>query len=502
MKRRIYICMFKQETNSFCPGSMGMEYFQKSILRGADLVHPDGRGGETIRGMREVLNEYGYEAVGGIGMTAQGGGPVTYEVVDFFQHNALSGLRAAGEIAGILLYFHGATLSDRSDDVCGDLLESFRQQAGEAVPIAVACDMHANVTQKVMKNADYICGYVTYPHADFYETGRRSAKLLCRRLSGSPLKTVRATVPVIAPASGYTTADPELRALMEKGCEMVQSGEIADFTIFRAQPWLDVPEIAASVVVTAETVNAAKSAAEILAEGEFALREVLQGASMMSLEEGVRAALENPEDKPVILADSADSSGAGSKGDSAVPLEALLPYRDTLRAAVTVADPAAVKKAFELGVGGRSDFCLGGTLAPHLTDPVLVKDAVVKSLHDGRYIAAGPAERGMTFRIGNCAVLEAGKIQILVMQSGQTERDINFLRGFGIEPTCCRVVCVKACTSFKASYEGVAAKIYPVATPGSAGHILADLPYTRLPTPLYPFQEVCKDDIGAPICFR
>jgi len=289
---------------------------------------------------------------------------------------------------------------------------------------------------------------------------------------------------------------------MEKGHRLVQSGEIADFTIFRAQPWLDVPEITASVVVTAQNIHAAKSAAERLAEEEFALREVLQGASMMSLEEGIQAALENPEDKPVILADSADSSGAGSKGDSAVPLEALLPYRNTLRAAVTVADPAAVKKAFELGVGGRSTFYLGGTLAPRLTNPVPVKDAVVKSLHDGRYVAAGPAERGMTFHIGKCAVLEAGKIQILVMQSGQTERDINFLRGFGIEPTCCRVVCVKACTSFKASYEGVCAKIYSVATPGSAGHILADLPYTRLPTPLYPFQEVCKDDIGVPICFR
>ena len=41
-----------------------------------------------------------------------------------------------------------------------------------------------------------------------------------------------------------------------------------------------VGEIAASAVVTAETVHAAKSAAQSLAEGEFALRKVLQGASI------------------------------------------------------------------------------------------------------------------------------------------------------------------------------------------------------------------------------
>ena len=89
-----------------------------------------------------------------------------------------------------------------------------------------------------------------------------------------------------------------------------------------------------------------------------------------------------------------------------------------------------------------------------------------------------------------------------MIQSGQTARDINFLRGFGIEPTCCRLVCVKACTSFKASYEGIAAQIHSVATPGSAGHRLTDLPYERLPTPLYPFEQVTREDIGEATCFR
>jgi len=500
--KRIYICMFKEESNSFSPGIMGMEEFRKSIRTGEDLVHPDGRAGQTIRAFVEVLTEKGYTPVGGIGMTAQSGGPVSREVVDYFRENALQRLREAGDVDGLLLYFHGATISEDSDDVCGDLLETFRAVVGQEMPIAVACDMHANVTRRVMAQVDFICGYITYPHADFYETGRRAAQLLCRKLSGETLKTAWVTIPMLAPASGYTTNDPQLHALMQRGHEMVQQGEISDFTIFQAQPWLDVPQIATSVVVTACAERAAKDAAAMLAAGEFTLREVLQGTSMMTLREGIQAALDNPEDRPVILADSADSSGAGSRGDSAVPIAQLLPHRNVLRAAVTVADPAAVDKAFALGVGGRADFWLGGTLAPRLTQPVLVEDAVVESLHEGDYVAAGPAEKGMTFHIGPCAVLRAGKIRILVIRSGQTERDIQFFRGFGIEPADCRLVCVKACASFRASYEGVAAQIHTVATPGSAGHVLTELPYTRLPQPLYPFQQIDESHISQPVCLR
>ena len=55
MKRRVYICMFKQETNSFSPGIMGMEHFEKNIRRGEDLVHPDGRAGQTIHAMVDGL---------------------------------------------------------------------------------------------------------------------------------------------------------------------------------------------------------------------------------------------------------------------------------------------------------------------------------------------------------------------------------------------------------------------------------------------------------------
>ncbi|WP_443798194.1 M81 family metallopeptidase, partial [Burkholderia vietnamiensis] len=47
-----------------------------------------------------------------------------------------------------------------------------------AAPIAVALDLHANVTQKMVDHADVIVSFKTYPHVDMYETGEHAARLL------------------------------------------------------------------------------------------------------------------------------------------------------------------------------------------------------------------------------------------------------------------------------------------------------------------------------------
>ena len=138
------------------------------------------------------------------------------------------------------------------DDVCGEITAAVRALVGEDVPIAVSYDLHANVTVKTAGNADYICGYHEYPHIDQYETGARAAKLLLSHMEGKPLKTAYASVPMIAPAHAYTTREGGLLTLLNEAKEMVDRGEIADFSIFEAQPWLDVSVLssAAGTVLT------------------------------------------------------------------------------------------------------------------------------------------------------------------------------------------------------------------------------------------------------------
>ena len=496
MSKRVFVCGFQQESCVFNPvpstatlfGKLSCEEFQEE----ANMV------GGTV----DALLNAGVALTYGLAMGATSGGAMCENVWRNFLADSLQKITEKGPFDGIAICLHGASVAIETEDVCGEIVSAVRTLVGEQVPIAVAHDLHANVTAKTAKSADYICGYHEYPHTDSRETGMRAAKLLLAHMNGTPMKTAYATIPMIAPAHAYTTRTGGLLALVNEAKAMVVRGEIADFSLFEAQPWLDVTEFASAVVVTAKDAETATRVANDLAKKHFALRKELQGTPLMPISEVIEKALANQTGKPVVLVDSADSRGAGSTADSAAVIEALLPYRDTLVAAAGVSDAPAVEKAFEVGVGGVADFTLGSTISPALSNPVLVKDARVRSLHTGDFTCVGPIGRGNRVSCGRVAVLEVGKLLIQVSEHSRAERDIGFFRSFGIEPEFCQLVSVKACTSLRAGYAPISAEICNTDTPGAAGAVLQRLPYKKRPVPLYPFEEITEDDIVKAVCYR
>lgn len=499
-KKRVFLCGLHQESNAFNPIPSTKADF--GVLEGEQIkAHANDNsitGGLVSRLERDDDVEVVYSTV----MSAYSGAPLARSVTEDFTSSVVSALKKAEKLDGVAINFHGATVSEISDDVCGDILEAIRRGVGEDIPISVAFDFHANITEKIMKNADYVCGYLEYPHIDQAKTGERAAELLIAHMNGRKAKTARVTVPMIAPAHAYTTKEGELLLLVNKAKEMVRSGRILDYSLFEVQPWLDVKEMASAVVVIAEDEDVAKAAAKELATMNFEIRKALLGAPLMSVEDVIKKALANQTGKPVVLVDSADSRGAGSTADSAAVIEALLPYKDTLRCAVGVSDAPAVKKAFEVGVGGIADFTLGATVAPALSSPVKIENATVRSLHNGYFFLVNPIGKGSLRCCGRVAVLVVGKLFIQVSEHSSTEGDIGFFRGFGIDPEVCDLVSVKACTSFRAGYEHIAAEICNAATPGAAGTSLTDLPYRKRPVPLYPFEEISEKDISDAVIFR
>ena len=508
-KKRIYLCGLQQETDSFnlvpttIEDYLGVDYSDPAYTEETGRIIPETIGDGALRGMLDVMAVRGCEVICGVHANARSGGAVQPDVVEWFLRHTLTEISHAGKLDGVLVVLHGATQSQTSDDVCGDILTAIREAVGEEMVIAASCDLHANVTERMARAADYICGYQTYPHLDFYRVGSRAATLLADHLEGRKRKMAHVTVPVMVSAHAYSTERGGLKLLMDRGHEMVANGRLADFTIFQVQPWLDVEKIGSAVLAVADDEETAVAAAKELALGSFALRKELQGEPLWSIDEVVEKARATHEDgHPVVLADSADSPGAGANGDSAAVLEAVLPYRDTLRVAFALDDTPAVEKAWQLGVGAVADFTLGATRAPHLTHSVVVKDALVRSLSDGTFIHEGAARRGAEINIGRCAVLQAGKIQILLSTNSRFNGDLQFYRGFGIEPTMCDLVNVKRCTSFRANYEPFAALICNTATPGASSPDLKSLPYQRIPRPFYPFDEVSEDMIAEPVCYR
>ncbi len=496
MKKRVFVCSFQQETNVFNPIVSTDAYFG----HGRCETHIGAK--TMIGGMIAPLLDADLSVSYGLAWGAYSGGPVADSVWQSFLCDTLERLAGEGPFDGVAICMHGATVSETNGDVCGEIAAAVRAAVGEDVPIAVAYDLHANITRKTAESVDYICGFLEYPHTDQYETGARASRLLLSHLEGKPLRTAYATVPMIAPAHAYTTQEGGLRRLFDDARALVAKGEIADFSIFEAQPWLDVPELSSAIVVTAADEATASRVANDLTLRHFAIRQELQGTPLMTVDEVIRRALENKTDKPVVLVDSADSRGAGSTADSAAVIEALLPYRDELRAAVGISDAPAVIRAFELGVGAVADFMLGATVAPALSRPVFVKNARVRSLHQGDFYNVGPIARGARVSCGRVTVLEVGKLLLQVSEHSRSERDIGYFRSFGIDPEFCRLVSVKACTSLRAAYTPISAEICNTATPGAAGTVLQEMPYQKRPAPLYPFEEISEDHVVSAVCYR
>lgn len=500
-KNRIFMCGIHQESNSFNPILTPIGMFD--ITDGCDVKKSFINSKTSTGGVVATLEaEKDVEVIYSTVMRAPSGAPLEASVTENFLMTVLCDLKKAGKLDGVALSLHGATMSEVSDDVCGDVIEEIRKEVGEYIPISAAFDLHANITEKIMKNTDYICGYLEYPHIDQYETGVRSAKLLLRHLNGAPAKTARVTIPMIAPAHAYTTKDGKLLELVSKAKAMVESGRILDYTLFEVQPWLDAKEMAATIIVIAKDESTAKAAARELALENFKIRKDLIGKPLMSVGDVIKKALTNKTGKPIVLVDSADSRGAGSTADSAAVLEELIPYCDQLKCAVSVSDAPAVDKAFALGVGKRADFTLGATVAPELSKPVEIKDALVRSLHNGYFTCKGPISRGGISYCGKVAVLQIGKILIQVSADSRNEGERGFYSGFGIDPELCDIVSVKACTSFRAGYEPIAAEICNTATPGAAGTVLTQLPYKHRPVPMYPFEEISESDVSQAKCYR
>lgn len=498
---KILVCEFKQESNSFNPILTDWDAFERlGILRGEELFQGMTGLHLALKGIVDGIYEYGGQVVPGIVMCSGSGGPVCQEVVDRFLEEVGEVIRKNLPLDGVFLSLHGATLAEASDDVCGDILADIRSKVGPAAIISASCDMHANITKRMLENADFFAGFHTYPHVDFYETGYRAACLGMKKLRGAVLKQFCTYIPMIAPPGNYTTDQGKIHELMQYGDWLKENKGLEDYSVFQVQPWLDIPEIASAVLTISANEAMAEQSARELAKCQFELRDSLV-KEYASVGQVIKMALENKCGKPVILVDSADSPNAGATCDSAQILMELLPYADDLSAAFPINDPEAVEKAFRLGIGAEAVFSLGGKLAPKLNKAIEVKCKVI-SLHGGEFLLEGPANRGGKCDVGKSAVLMVGKIKVLVCNYATKIGDPQFYRGFGVEPTLCDLVVIKACTSFRAAYEPIAAMICNAQTFGAANSDLKALPYRRLPKPTYPFQEIEMSDVVEPRSYR
>jgi microcystin degradation protein MlrC len=189
---------------------------------------------------------------------------------------------------------------------------------------------------------------------------------------------------------------------------------------------------------------------------------------------------------PIVLAESSDSTGSGSPGDSTGVLKELLRARLVEPACIFLVDPEAAATLFEVGAGNTVTLPIGAAFDRKNSQPVTVTGRV-RMLSDGRWTPRAPGYNpGIEQSMGRAAVLEAGRVNILIAERSAMTVDPELFRSQGLDPSYMKIVVVKSPNGFRAAYAPIAKDMVVVDTPGVSTANLKTLPFRHVPRPLWP----------------
>jgi len=396
-----------------------------------------------------------------------------------------------GGIDAIYLDLHGAAVAEQAADSEGELLARLRAIVGPTLPIVASLDLHANVTQRMLREADALVAYRTYPHIDMAATGERAAELLARRLKAGrkePQQSRR--LPFLIPLNAQSTWMEPARTLYDAlGALDREHGCVLSFCM--GFPASDFDECAPMVWGHGEQAHpAVERLFTLAAEPSQWQQDVLPASEAVAQ----AIALAANASRPVVIADTQDNPGAGGDSNTTGMLHALRAQGAGLRFPGQVAlgllfDTRAARAASEAGVGAELELTLG-TAVPTFTgvasDPPLTGRFRVLAVADGTCTLTGPMMTGLTVRLGPSACLEIDGIRVAVVSGKKQLLDRQLLRMVGIHAEQQRIIVVKSSNHFRADFQPHASHVLVAKAAGPMAADPGDLPWRHLSPSIRP----------------
>lgn len=314
---RILVGGVKHEVHSFVNGVTTLDDLQAfgRVAVGAAIFGPAIGSGQELNGATDVATAEGVELIPTVYAGVGVGAPVADEAYAFLSARIVEVAEAqAGKIDGVYRTLHGAMATQSIEDAEGDILERVRAVVGPSVPIVASLDLHAHITERMVRNADGLVAFRTCPHTDMYKTGERAMRLLLDAIRGRTRPVVRQRkVRMMASAEKHDTDRGPMVGVMELARAIERRPGILSVSVLATQPWMDVAELGWSAVVVADGDAAlAQASADELAWMMWDRRAAYRVVKT-PLADAVKQAMAT-EGRPVILADGADSTSAGANG--------------------------------------------------------------------------------------------------------------------------------------------------------------------------------------------
>ncbi|NQV26041.1 MAG: M81 family metallopeptidase [Rhodopirellula sp.] len=482
---RILIAECKQEVSTFNPVPSRYDGFR--IVRGEAMLDYHRGVAEEIGGALSVFDAApSIELVPTVGVSSiTSGGVLAADDFARLSGEFLERFRDAGPVDAVYFCLHGAMQADGENDPEGFLLQEARRIFGEEIPIVISLDLHGICTDRMLTHSDAAIVYHTYPHVDFFETGVRAARVLLKILSGQAKPvTARVNVPALVRGDELITETGSIRECiaLAKQIEVSETGLAA--AMMWGNPFTDVPELMSrSIVVMDGDETAAREHALALAGIFWKHHEKMQ-VPLTSLADAVRQAAEVTSGT-IVMMDAADATSSGASGDSNAILAELLRQNYAGSALIPVVDPAAVQAALRAGIGATIRVLIGGSLDSARFQPVDV-NARVRMLSDGKFLSES---FGWHWDSGDTAVLEAGRITLIVGTKPVSLFDRSWFYAHGQDPQRFDLVVVKSPHCEPHMFADWCEKLINVDAPGSTSANLKSLGHTVCARPVFPLDD-------------
>ena len=287
--------------------------------------------------------------------------PSSHVTVDAFERVAsamLDRLANSLPVDAVYLDLHGAMVTEHHQDGEGELLARVRGLIGPQVPLLASLDLHANVTTRMLAEADALVAYRTYPHIDMADTGRRSADLLERIFAGErPAKAIQ-KLDFLIPLIWQCSLVEPCRSLYESLSDLERrESKIWSLSFTTGFPPSDIHDVGPAILAYADDQESADQAAREFAETVLSVESKFKG-KLYTPAEAVEYAIRS-ELKPVVIADTQDNPGAGGNSDTIGMLEALVDAEACSSVIGLIYDPGAAQLAHQAGTGKEIELSLG-----------------------------------------------------------------------------------------------------------------------------------------------
>jgi microcystin degradation protein MlrC len=494
---RVALLGFSIECNKFAPPATKAHFLARTYLEGDAIVAEARSPTPTMLpetpGFVAAMDALGPWAPVGIALAmTEPNGPVEHSFFIELLDTVNRRLRAALPVDAVYICSHGAALTTAEDDPDGVLFEMVREIIGPDVPIAATLDLHANVSERMVRSIDVFIGYRTNPHLDMRERGAEAAAAIREMLGGVRPQRAFIRLPIVPPTVTMLTAAGPYADMIDFG-QRRMTPEIMNVSVMGGFAFADTAKNGLTVVVTARRdLRAAERLAGDLAELGWANRERFY-PRLTSLDEAVERALavgRDPSLPALAFADVGDNPGGGGRGNTTFLLRAF--YEAGVNGALlgVFFDPDLATEAHRHGVGGSFEARFNRSEDTKFSDPYAVRATIV-ALTDGNCVGRRGIYAGLRLELGPCAALEVGGVTVVVISHRVQCADPIFFEMIGLDIGRARSVVVKSRGHFRGGFDEFFGpdQIVEVDLPGLTSPMLNRFDWQRLPRPVIPLDD-------------